>query len=131
MASKLFEPSSWLPGFDPDDMTFPDLFADVSADQCSSRVLDAVPVPMIASSEAAVDDAIADQAQRAERRSGWYNPALVAPVVVRSWWPVLTPESLGGVKGLAAKYESNLAAIRLLRDLESAQRAPTETERLT
>lgn len=131
MASTLFEPSSWLPGFDPDDMTFPDLFSDVSADRCSSRVLDIAHVPLIASSEAAVDDAIADQEPRTGRRSGWYNPALVAPAVARSWWPVLTPESLGSFGGLAAKYESNLAAIRLLHDLETEKRAPTETERRT
>lgn len=46
-------------------------------------------------------------------------------------WPALMPEHLSDLGGAVTKFESNVAAIKLLRDLEREERRPTADERIT
>src|ERR1035437_10994287 len=116
MASILSEPSTWLPGFDPDDTCFPDLFLQLCSPSTRSVGISAV-TSIVSAETIGVDDAVLEQAMPARRQSNWYTPELAAPMAVRSCWPALTTELLGAFGGAVAKYESNIAAIALLREL--------------
>src|SRR5204863_3567017 len=65
---------------------------------------------------------------RSQRR--WHFEAVATPSVHRTYWPILTSETLGTFAGAVSKYEGNLAAIALLRELETTQRSTSPEERL-
>src|ERR1035437_6480399 len=93
MASTLSDPSTWLPGFDPDDTTFPDLFLQLCSP--SMRSVHVAPVPSIITPDATRENALHEQAMPVRKQSNWYTPKLASPVIVRSCWPILTTELLG------------------------------------
>lgn len=51
--------------------------------------------------------------------------------VLKTTWPRLTGDALGAWGGKVTKFENNVAAVKLLRELESENREPSEAERLT
>lgn len=101
MASSSIESSLWLPGLDPEETAFPDLF--VSSDKPTKTL-------------------------RAVRRLIPYIQPIIQPPS-RNIWPTLTDETLGEFGGAVSKYEANVNAIMLLREIESAQRQPSLEER--
>lgn len=52
-----------------------------------------------------------------------------AQAAVKAIWPRLDASVLAGLSGDVTKFEANIAAIELLRKLESEERQPTEEER--
>ena len=51
-------------------------------------------------------------------------------VVKKAVWPLLTADAIGGWGGKVAKFEANLKAIELLKQLETEDRTPNDVERL-
>ncbi|MES2356608.1 MAG: DEAD/DEAH box helicase [Pseudomonadota bacterium] len=103
MASTSIESSLWLPGLEPEAAAFPDLF---------------------------VRSNVSTKAPRAVRRLLPYIEPIVPPPASPKRWPTLTDEMLDAFGGPVWKYEANIAAIKLLREIEAAQRSPSMEERL-
>jgi N12 class adenine-specific DNA methylase len=102
--------SLWLPGFgDHDDQAIPDLFADA---------------PTVAPEELSHSQSpvIARSAWRPQRKG----------TAVRSWaWPTWSDASLDGLSTPVAKFEANIAAIEMLRRVETNPHPLTDDERRT
>jgi len=54
----------------------------------------------------------------------------VVAEIPKAVWPQLTAEALGAWGGKVTKYESNIKAINLLKQLEAEDRNPDDDERL-
>ena len=50
--------------------------------------------------------------------------------VIKATWPRLTADAIGAWGGKVTKFDNNVAAIKLLRELEAEDRDPSESERL-
>lgn len=86
-----------------------------------------VPRPESAASESNVAEVVRDEAPAIADYELSTSTARQAPP-----WPQLDVERLVALHcGDVARYDANIAALKLLRVVEAAQRAPTEDERLT
>lgn len=103
----LAEATMWLPGFGPDED----------------------PLALSASNQEPVPELPAEAIQRNRSCSMIRAPRPVT--TPKAVWPTLTRDFMDGLGGQKGKFDANLAAIKLLRQLESEQRAPTEDERVT
>lgn len=105
--SKISETCMWLPGFAPDD------------DPIVS--LGTIRAPVIA----AITPVVPGLHKPAKPL-----PAVTEPELIKATWPRLTAEAIGPWGGKVTKFENNVAAIELLRVLETEDREPSEVERL-
>lgn len=105
--SKISETCMWLPGFAPDD------------DPIVS--LGTIRAPVIA----AITPVVPGLHKPAKPL-----PAVTEPELIKATWPRLTAEAIGPWGGKVTKFENNVAAIKLLRELETEDREPSEVERL-
>lgn len=119
--------TDWLPGFDPEAAEptqasgWVDLFTPASPEALQTS--DAPPAPA-----GGDDDAVA--AEPLAPRASWRVAAMpVAASSPASPWPPLTRLHLDGLHGAAAKFDGNVAAIELLRQLDADKRAATPDER--
>lgn len=105
--NKVSEACMWLPGFAPDD------------DPIVS--LGTIRAPVIA----AITPVVPGLHKPAKPL-----PAVTEPELIKATWPRLTAEAIGPWGGKVTKFENNVAAIKLLRVLETEDREPSEVERL-
>ncbi|HEY0847156.1 MAG TPA: DEAD/DEAH box helicase family protein [Noviherbaspirillum sp.] len=123
MASHANALSHWLPGFDPDTPEFPDLFTDPKPSPASpSCAPSAAPSPLPDTTE------LGDEVSPSPAGARWRPSAAVPATAPRILWSALKTGDLGGFGGPVAKFEANLAAIALLRQLEAVNRPPSPEE---
>lgn len=112
-------PSLWLPGFDP---VLPESPALVIPPEPTG--------PELASS--ALEIPIEEPAtEPAHQHANWRVVTGTEEPVVRNLWPPLTRSDLHDLGGRVSKFEANLAAINVLRQIEDGNRAATSDERRT
>ena len=125
MANHATARSQWLPGLDPDTSEFPDLFEDqnVTASCSSSPPAAELPLPLAT---------VESPAEVSQPRSGitWRSSANSSEDIPRVLWPILKAEELGNFGGSVAKFEANLAAINLVRQIEATHRSLSSDERV-
>lgn len=116
-------PSLWLPGFDPAAPTLPRPAEQV----CLSVSCEpAEPVEVI-DVENLID---VEQEQFVDTvRANWRVVATATEAAPRILWPQLTRADLAHLTGPSAKFEANLAAITLLRQIEAEGRPASTDER--
>ncbi len=119
--------TDWLPGFDPEAAEptqatgWVDLFTPASPEALQTS--EAPPAPAGGDDDAAAADSLAP-------RASWRVAATSAVASsTASPWPPLTRLHLDGLNGAAAKFDGNVAAIELLRQLDADKRAATPEER--
>ncbi len=124
MASHAISNSHWLPGFDPDSIEFPDLFSDQDG---------AVAAPVSVSSKAPIPCAtIVDEvSQSASHPAANWRTATVVGEVQRVPWPQLRRDDFGNFGGPVTKFEANVDAIALLRQIEENGQPTSAEEALT
>lgn len=101
----LAEATMWLPGFGPDED----------------------PLALSASNQDAAPEPPAEAIQR--NKSCSMIRAARPATTPKAVWPTLTPAFMEGLGGQKGKFDANLAAIKLLKQLEPEQLAPSEEER--
>ena len=123
MANHATARSQWLPGLDPDTSEFPDLFKDqhVTASCSSSPPAAELPLPLAT---------VESPAEVSQPRSGitWRSSANSSEDIPRVLWPILKAEEFGNFGGSVAKFEANLAAINLVRQIEATHRSLSSDE---
>ena len=119
--------TDWLPGFDPEaaeptqSTGWVDLFTPASSEALQTP--DAPPAPAGGDDDAVAADPLAP-------RASWRVAATSAVASnTASPWPPLTRLHLDGLNGAAAKFDGNVAAIELLRQLDADKRVATPDER--
>ncbi|RTL35375.1 MAG: DEAD/DEAH box helicase [Burkholderiales bacterium] len=118
MATNATEAKSlWLPGFGPDDDThFPDLFNE--------------PAPAVVELPAQEPAAAVSQPEAAPARR--WKPSLVRTAANADraiTWPAWNDDVLAALSGPVSKFEANLQAIAVLRELAGSQSEPTDAQR--
>ena len=111
--NQVAEAVMWLPGFAPDD------------DPIVSRGPAVLRAPVIAE----IIPALPVQYVEAEQQQVVPTGDQEEPVV-KAVWPRLTADAIGPWGGKVTKFDNNIAAINLLRQLEEEQRDASEDERL-
>lgn len=112
-------PSLWLPGFDPAPPEPPALVIEPELlDSCLASSVTEEPTE-----ESTV--------KPARQRANWRVVAGTAEAAPRSLWPRLTRSDLRKLGGSVSKFEANLAAIKLLHQIDAADRQVTPDERST
>ncbi|MDP3323228.1 MAG: hypothetical protein Q8S71_06760, partial [Hydrogenophaga sp.] len=111
-------PSLWLPGFSPESFEPAALFIETEP-----------PTSELASSmeESSADESV----EPARQRVNWRVVSGTAETTTRNLWPPLTRAELYKLGGSVTKFEANLAAIKVLRQIEAEQRPATPNERST
>lgn len=107
---EISEAIMWLPGFAPEDDPI-----------VAPETMPAVCIPLT-SLQAAVDNA--------PPTSVVTEPVVAAEPEVKAVWPRLTSDAIGAWGGKVTKFQNNVAAIKLLQELEKSDRQPEEDERL-
>lgn len=107
---EISEAIMWLPGFAPEDDPI-----------VAPETMPAVRIPLT-SLQAAIDNAPPAPVV--------IEPTVAAVPEVKVVWPRLTSDAVGAWGGKVTKFQKNVAAIKLLRDLEASGRQPDENERL-
>ena len=116
-------PSLWLPGFDPIAPALPSL---------AEHVSHFIPREPDGCVEAQFVDGVRDleeQEQPATIRANWRVVATATETAPRILWPQLTRADLEHLTGPIAKFEANLAAITLLREIEAEVRPASTDDR--
>ena len=121
-------PSEWLPGFDPEDSA-PSPTAE--HDSPSLPGLSNSPGEMERIESTSDADSGYDDQQPAIVRTNWRVTATTVEPAPRVLWPQLTSADLAHLTGATAKFEANLAAITLLRQIETEDRTASADERQT
>lgn len=121
MASQAQDYSQWLPGFDPDEQ-FPDLFSDQGVPSPSPSS-----APLVQVAPCLVSPEVEEDALQTRPAANWRKSVTAEYVERVLWWP-LKHGDLGAFGGAVAKFETNVAAIKVLRQIEAANRAPTVDE---
>lgn len=107
--NQISEAIMWLPGFAPEDDPI-----------VAPETMPAVRIPLT-SLQAAVDNV--------PPATVVIEPIAVPEPVIKAVWPRLTSDAVGAWGGKVTKFQNNVAAIKLLRDLEESGRQPEEKER--
>ncbi|MFY9328982.1 MAG: hypothetical protein WAO76_13360, partial [Georgfuchsia sp.] len=125
--SRSTAPSEWLPGFDPEapapspakqaSPSLPGLSNSSGEMECIENTSDA--------------DSGHDEQQPAIVRTNWRIATTTVEPAPRVLWPQLTSADLTHLTGATAKFEANLAAITLLRQVETENRTASADERQT
>lgn len=113
--------SEWLPGFDPDSVEFPDLFSDQA-----SPVIEAAVEPVAASPSS--DTCEGSLGEQSVLPLADWRVAKVAANEVKTLWHPLRTENFEGLRSEVAKFNANIDAIKLLRQLEDGNRRVSEDE---
>ncbi|QDL38537.1 Eco57I restriction-modification methylase domain-containing protein [Rhodoferax sediminis] len=111
-------PSLWLPGFGPEPFEPAALFTEtesLNSDQTAST------------EESPAEESV----EPARQRSSWRVVTGHTETAPRNLWPQLTRAELRNLGGSVTKFEANLAAIKVLRVIETEQRPATLNERST
>ncbi|MDO8774072.1 MAG: hypothetical protein Q7K57_36235 [Burkholderiaceae bacterium] len=112
-------PSLWLPGFSPEPLEPAALLIDIEPTDSD----------LASSSEERFSEEPVTEAAR--QRANWRVVTGAVEVAPRNRWPQLIRADLHNLGGSVTKFEANLAAIQVLRHIESEQRpaSPDETQR--
>jgi hypothetical protein len=117
--TRLTAPSLWLPGFSPEPFEPTALFIETKSMGSDPASLNA---------ENPIGEPVAEPAHQ---RSNWRVVTGIADAAPRNRWPQLVRSNLHNLGGNVSKFEVNLAAIKVLRQIESEQRPATTGERST
>ena len=111
-------PSQWLPGFDPEPPEIP------------VAGIEPALTPLAAAVSELAEEADESTSDPTHPRANWrVNSGTAYAVATRSLWPKLTRADLQDIGGAVTKFEANLAAIEVLRQIEAEQRPITAAER--
>ena len=111
-------PSLWLPGFNPEPSEPAALFIETEP-----------PTSELASS---MEESSADElVEPARQRVNWRVVSGTAETAIRNLWPRLIRTDLHNLDGSVTKFEANLAAIKVLRQIDAEDRPATPDERST
>ncbi|MDO8459173.1 MAG: DEAD/DEAH box helicase, partial [Burkholderiaceae bacterium] len=116
--ARITAPSLWLPGFSPEPFEPAALF--IETEPLNSE--------LTPSTEKCPAEELAEPALQ---RSSWRVVTRDTATAVRSLWPQLVRADLSNLSGSVTKFEANLAAIAVLRQVEAEQRPATPEERGT
>ncbi|HRH85666.1 MAG TPA: DEAD/DEAH box helicase [Rubrivivax sp.] len=112
--ARIPEPSSWLPGFEPEP-----------------AAAFAPPMPPVPPDPPLDEEPDDEEHEPLRSLPPWRPSESTTPAAHRPSWPRLPLAGLGVPSGAVAKFEANLAAIDTLRQLETADRAPDGDARST
>jgi len=113
-------PSQWLPGFDPQPPETP------------VAGIEPALTPLAAAVSELSEDADESASDPIHPRANWrVNTGTTNALAKRSLWPQLTRADLQDLGGAVTKFEANLAAIEVLRQIEAEHRPITAAERST
>ncbi|MDR3367709.1 Eco57I restriction-modification methylase domain-containing protein [Rhodoferax sp.] len=116
---RITAPSLWLPGFSPEPSESPALLIEIEPADSDPVSTDANDF----SGELATEPA--------RQRSNWRVVTGAAETATRNLWSQLTRAELRNLGGSVTKFEANLAAIKVLHQIETEQRPATPDERST
>ena len=112
-------PSLWLPGFSPEPFEPAALF--IETEPVGSD-------PASPDAESPIGEPIAEPARQ---RTNWRVVNGATETAPRSLWTQLTRSDLHNLGGTVTKFEANLAAIKVLHQIETEQRPATPEDRST
>ncbi len=131
----------WLPGFEFGDALLgappqPDYVLSESLPTGETNVQDTSTIETLASLDASTSDDFVDDPESTIETVA--PPSLIAATAAAAKqtelaappWPQLTPMVHDGLKGQVTKFDANVQAIELLRQLESEQSQPSDEQRL-
>jgi len=111
-------PSLWLPGFNPEPSEPAALFTETE--------------PSVSKLASSMEESSADESvEPARQRVNWRVVNGASETAPRNLWPRLICADLHNLGGSVTKFETNLAAIKTLRQIDTEDRPATPDERST